>query len=107
MKKLAICSVFSDKAKAEKIKILDKLELDEFKTKAMIGILTKLDVSGKKCLILDEAAEGSREKIHVSCRNLQKVSYTRAGLVNGYQLLDADYVLITRAGLDKVVEVFS
>lgn len=107
MKKLAICSVFSDKAKAERIKVLDKLELGEFKTKAMIAILAKLEVEGKKCLILDEAAEESRKKILVSCRNLQEVSYTRAGLVNGYQLLDADYVLITRAGLDKVVEVFS
>lgn len=107
MKKLAICSVFSDKAKAERIKILDKLELNEFKTKAMISILIKLSVEGKKCLILDEANEESRQKIQVSCRNLQKVAYTRAGLVNGYQLLDADYVLITRAGLDKVVEVFS
>lgn len=107
MKKLAICSVFSDKAKAERIKILDKLELGEYKTKAMIAILTKLQVEGKKCLILDEAAEGSGKKILVSCRNLQKVSYARASLVNGYQLLNADYVLITRAGLDKVVEVFS
>lgn len=106
MKKLAICSVFSDKAKAERIKVLDKLEFDEYKTKQVVGMLTKLDIEGKKCLILDEGIDGKREKVAVSCRNLQKVAYTRAGVVNGYQLLDADYVLITRAGLEKVVEVF-
>ena len=106
MKKLAICSVFSDKAKAERIKILDKIEFEEFKTKAVLSMLTKLSVEGKKCLILDEAATGAREKVAISCRNLQRVAYTRAGVVNGYQLLDADYVLITRAGLEKVVEVF-
>lgn len=106
MKKLAICSVFSDKAKAERIKILDKIEFEEFKTKAMLSMLTKLSVEGKKCLILDEAATGARDKVAISCRNLQRVAYTRAGVVNGYQLLDADYVLITKAGLEKVVEVF-
>lgn len=106
MKKLAICSVLSDKAKSERIKVLDKLDIKEFKTKEIIDILTKLHVHGKKCLILDESSDGAPIKLMVSCRNLQKVQYNRAGLVNGYQLLDADFVLITKAGLDKMVEVF-
>lgn len=103
MKRLAIRSVFSDKARSERIKVLDKIELDQIKTKAVVGMMTRLDLDGKKCLVLDE---GRNDKLALSCRNLPKVQYRRAALANGYDLLNADYVLITKAGLDKVHEVF-
>jgi len=103
MKRLAIRSVFSDRARSEKIRVLDKIELDEIKTKAIVGMMTRLNLDGKKCLVLDE---GRNDKLALSCRNLQRVRYCRASLANGYDLLNADYVLLTRAGLDKVHEVF-
>ncbi|NOY88053.1 MAG: 50S ribosomal protein L4 [FCB group bacterium] len=103
MKRLAIRSVFSAKAKSDSIKILDEVKLDAIKTKAMLGILDKLDVDNKKCLILDE---GRNEFCVLSCRNLKKVRYMRAALANGYELLNADCILITKAGLEKVHEVF-
>jgi large subunit ribosomal protein L4 len=103
MKRLAIRSVFSDRARSERIKVLDKIELDQIKTKAVAGMMTRLDLDGKKCLVLDE---GRNDKLALSCRNLPKVQYRRAALANGYDLLNADYVLITKAGLDKVHEVF-
>lgn len=103
MKKVALRSVFSDKAKAERIRVIDQISLDEIKTKAVVGMLGKFDLAGKKCIILDE---GRNDKLSLSCRNLQEVLYTRASLANGYDLLNADYVIMTRAGLDKVQEVF-
>ncbi|MFC1475325.1 50S ribosomal protein L4 [Candidatus Zixiibacteriota bacterium] len=102
MKKLAIRSVLADKAKSDRIKVLDKIELDEIKTKTVVTILTKFELDGKKCIILDE----SNEKCALSCRNLKKTKYSRASLANGYDMLNADYILMTKAGLDKVQEVF-
>jgi len=104
LKRLAIQSVFADKAQSGRIKIVDRIELDEFKTKAVVGLMTRLDLADKKCLILDE---GRNEKLLSSCRNLPKVMYCRAALANGYDVLNADVVLLTRAGLEKVQEVFS
>jgi large subunit ribosomal protein L4 len=104
MKRLAILSVFSDKAKSERIRVLDQLSLSEAKTKKMVEILGKLNLNGKKCLILDE---GRNENVTLSCRNLQKVRYCRATLTNGYQVLDADYIVFTKAGLEKAQEVFA
>ncbi len=104
MKRLAIRSVFSDKAKAEKIRVIDKIELSEARTRSMIAVLTKLDLEDRKCLILDE---GPNDNLNLSCRNIPGVQVRRAALANGYELLKADYVLLTRAGLDKVGEVFS
>lgn len=104
MKRLAIKSVFSDKARAEKIRVVDKIELPEIKTKSMLSVLTKLDLEGRRCLIL---SEGLNDQLVLSCRNIPGVEVRRAALANGYEVLKADYVLFTKAGLDRVVEVFS
>lgn len=104
MKRLALKSVFSDKAKAERIKVIDKIELAETKTRAVVDILAKLALEGRKCLIL---VEGRDDKLALSCRNIPGVELRRASLANGYELLNADYVLFTRAGLDKAGEVFA
>ncbi len=104
MKRLAIQSAFSAKAKAEKIMVLDKIELSAIKTKAMAGMLGKLQVAGKKCLILDE---GINQNATLSLRNIPRVTYCRASLANGYELLYADVIIMTKAGLEKVHEVFA
>jgi large subunit ribosomal protein L4 len=104
MKRLAIQSVFSAQAKAERIMVLDQIALTEIKTRAMVGILGRLQVTGKKCLILDE---GVNQKATLSLRNIPKVTYCRASLANGYELLNADVIIMTKAGLEKVNEVFA
>ncbi len=102
-KKIALRSVFSDKANSDRIKVLDQIQIDEIKTKSIVSLLGKFDLSGKKCIILDE---GRNDNCALSCRNLQSVKYSRAATTNGYDLLNADYVLMTKAGLEKIVEVF-
>ena len=104
MKRLALKSILSDRAKNERIKVVESLELPEIKTKQVISILNKLDLQDKKLIILDE---GSNQKFSLSCQNLQNVLYTRAVTTNGYDLLNADVIVITKAGLDKMQEVFA
>ena len=103
MRRLAIRSVLSDKALAENIRILDELKLDEVKTKSMASIIDNLELTDRKCLFLDE---GKNNNAVLSCRNLKRVKYSRAALANGYDLLNAEIVVITKAGLDKVQEVY-
>ena len=104
MKRTAIKSIFSDKAARSGIRVIDRLELPQTKTKQVVEILSRLQLTGKKCLILDE---GPNESMVLSCRNLPRVQYRRAALANGYELLHADVVLFTKAGLDKAHEVFA
>jgi large subunit ribosomal protein L4 len=104
MKRLALKSLFSEKAKSERIKVLDHVDLAEIKTKAMLGVMTSLELKDQKCLVLDE---GKNEKMLMSCRNLPRIKYTRAALVNGYDILNADWLVFTKAGLDQVNEVFA
>lgn len=103
MKKQAIRSVLADKAKSDRIRVLDEIKFEEIKTKSIINMLANFDLDGKKCLILDE---GKNNNCYLSCRNLEMVMYSRAALANGYDLLNADYVVVTKAGLEKIHEVF-
>ena len=104
MKKLAMQSVFSDKAALERIRVLDQVQLAKPKTKAVADLMAKLNLAGKKCLVLHE---GRHDNFMLSCRNLPAVKYCRAALANGYDVLDADYLVFTKAGLEKVAEVFA
>lgn len=104
MKRLAIKSVFSEKARQEKIKVVDKIVLGEIKTGSMVAVLSKLELEGRRCLILDE---GRNEQLTLSCRNIPGIQVQRAAIASGYDLLNTDYVLFTKAGLDKVGEVLA
>ncbi len=104
MKKLALKSIFSDKAATEGIRVLDQIQLEGPKTKAIAGLVDKLELSGRKLLVLHE---GRDDNLMRSCRNLPKVKYCRAALANGYDVLNADVVIFTKAGLEKVGEVFA
>ena len=102
-KRLALLSVFSDKAKSDRIKILDKLELADGKTKSLLSVVTKLDLAGKKVLFLDE---GVNPNPYHASRNIPGVKVTRARLANAYDILNADYLVITMAGLKDLEEVY-
>lgn len=102
MKRIALQSIFSDKAQRDRIKVIDKIEFDGIKTKSVMFMLTKLDLTGKKCLVLDE---GKNENLVLSCRNLKNVNYSRAITTNGYDVLNADWVIFSKAGLEKAQEV--
>lgn len=102
MKRLALRSIYSDKVRRESFKVVENLKLDEIKTRKILGIMTNLEISNRKVLVLDE---GRNDQLALSCRNLPLVMYSRASLANGYDLLNADFVVVTRAGLDKVHEV--
>ncbi len=104
MKRAAIISAFSSKAQGENLRVVEDLALEESKTKTMAGILDKLGLEKKRCLILDE---GVNEQLILSIRNLRNAKYLRAPLANAYDLVDADVLVITKAGLEKIEEVFT
>jgi len=50
MKRLALLSAFSDKARSEKLMVVDDLSMGEIKTKAVAVILDKLGLAGRNVL---------------------------------------------------------
>jgi large subunit ribosomal protein L4 len=103
MRRLALVSCFSDKARNDRILVLDGGEFDKPQTRKVANFLTKTGLTAGRTLIL---SEGREPNFSLSCRNIPRVIYKRATNVNAYDLALCDTVVFTRAGLDRAVEVF-
>ncbi len=102
MKRKALFMVLSDKAKQEKIAILEKLELPTGKTKEMDAFMKKLAL-GKKTLLIIERMNKS---IVNSARNLKNVEVISANSLNVYDILNYTNLLFTESALKKAEEVY-
>ncbi len=102
-KRHALLSMFSDKVNGDKLIVVDLPELDKPSTKTMHELFAALELAGKRILILDENKDSL---VPLSVRNIPKVVYKRACLVNPYDLIKAEYVLVTRKGMQSIEEVF-
>lgn len=104
MKRNALLSMLTDKASAEKLMVVDLPDLDKPSTKTVAEFLGALELTAKRVLILDELKDSN---IPLSVRNMRKVDYKRACLVNAYDLIKAEYVLVTKSGMQSIEEVFA
>jgi large subunit ribosomal protein L4 len=102
-KRLAMLSVLGDKAKSDRIRILENLDLPDHKTKNFAALLDKLELAGKRVLFMDE---GKTDKPYLAARNIPGVVVRRARLANAYDVLNAEFLVITMAGLKELEEVY-
>jgi large subunit ribosomal protein L4 len=103
VKRLAMKSALSSKVADNKIIVLDKLTLDQPKTKEMVKILENIKAS-KKALIVMESKD---ENVIKSARNIPNVQTTLVNSLNVYDILKYDSFIITQDAVKKVEEVFA
>lgn len=101
MRRLAMHSVFSDKAQNGALCIIDELRFDAPKTKDMIAILSALKLDNT-LIVIDENDMAVRKSIS----NLPNACCTLVGTLNVYEMLKYDQLLLTRAALAKIQEVY-
>lgn len=104
IKKLALVSALSAKALKNKIKILDQVPIEVPKTKTVVELLNKLKISGSRVIFL---FEGKDENLYKSGRNIEDLVFKRASLVNPYDLLNNEFLVMTKTALKIVEEVFT
>ncbi len=104
MKRQALLSGLSTAASENRVKLIEDVSLEAPRTKIMVQLLHRLGVAGSKTLLL---TEGKDENLLKSCRNLKGVVNKRACLVNAYDLLTCDFVVLTKKALDSLTEVFA
>jgi large subunit ribosomal protein L4 len=104
IKKLALVFALSSKALENRIKILDQISLEIPKTKAMVELLNKLKVRGSKIIFL---FEGIDDNLHRSGRNIKGLVFKRASLISPYDLLNSDFLILTKKALQRLGEVFA
>ena len=103
VKRLALKSVLSAKAKDGEIIVVNKIEMDEIKTKTFRQFLEAVKADGKAVVITPEV----NANVVKSARNLPGVVTTPAKLINVYDLVNAKYLVIDKDALAVIEEVFA
>jgi len=104
VKQLARKSALSYKALDNSIVVLEDFTMDAPKTKKMVDISKKLNLSDKKSLfVLPEL----NKSIYLSSRNLQEVSVVTASELTTYQILNAKTLVILEGSMGKIEEIFT
>ncbi len=102
MRRLALRCVLSAKAGSGELKIVDKIELDSLKTKAVLDMLIALGISDS-AIIATAEVEANLIK---SARNLMGVRIMLAPLLNIAELLSYKYIIMTVDAVRKVEELW-
>jgi large subunit ribosomal protein L4 len=95
----ALLSALSLKKQEGKLIVLDKLELEEAKTKLMARALAELNV--QSALIVVSQPD---ERIERSARNLSKIKVLRVEGLNVYDLLRYDHLILMEGALKLLQE---
>ena len=102
-KRLALKSALSSKAADEKIIVVDGLHMDEIKTKAFKQFLDASGVSGKALVI----TENVDDAVLKSARNIEGVTVTTATILSPYTILCGGTLVVDKAAVQKIEEVFA
>jgi large subunit ribosomal protein L4 len=103
MKRLALQGALTAKFSDGAIKIVDQLDMEQARTRELIGYLDALDASGRVLVVAQQADE----RLALSARNLARVSVIRADSLNVVDVLNADTLLIVQPSLETMSEVYS
>ena len=93
---LARKSAFNARARENAIMVIDQFNFDAPKTSRMQALISRLDLDGRKVLIL---TDGSKTNVFLSGRNLPSVHVLPYSDVSTYHILWSDVVLIESSAI--------
>lgn len=102
MRQLALKSVLTSKVQEGKLIVVDKLELNEIKTKEMVKVLNNL--KAEKALIM---LNDKNLNVQASARNITNVKTTLVSTMNVFDLLKYDNLVVTEDAVKKLEEVYA
>ena len=102
MRRKALYSVLTSKVNDNELIVLDELKLDSYKTKEANEILANINANNKAYVVIAE----NDDKVYRSFRNIEGCNVETANLINVYDLLRHDKLVITKDAINKLEEVF-
>ena len=101
MRRAALCSALSAKLAEERIIVLDALQVDEPKTRAMSQALKAMAITSSALIL----TTGANDLVERAASNLTDVTLLRAGYVNIRDLLTHDFVVIPQDALTVLEDI--
>ena len=101
-KRVALLSALSSKVSENKIVVLDSFNLDEVKTKKFAEVMNNIKVSNALFVI-----EGENKNVVLSGRNIPTVKVSATNEINTYDVLKYNTLVVTKAAVEKLEEVYA
>ena len=93
----------SSRAASGDVIVIDDITVDEYKTKTVVSMLKAFGVDNKALIV----TEGTNDKLVRSARNIPGVSTSMASNINTYSILLHNKLILTKAALAKLEEVYA
>ena len=103
VKRLALKSALTSKVQDQEIIVVDRLVLEQPKTKEMVKVLNNLNASKKTLIVIPEKDEA----VLRAASNIPGVKTAYVNTINVYDILNCDSFLITKDAVNKVEEVYA
>lgn len=104
VKRLARKSALTYKAKENNIIVVDKMEMNEIKTKAFLNMMSDMNIAYEKVLfVLPE----DNSNVYLSSRNIQGANVVTADSLNTYEILDANKLVIVEGAVEKIQTILN
>lgn len=104
LKSLARQSALAYKAKDNSIVVLEDFNFDTAKTKNFVSLLSALNFSGEKTLVVLASAS---ENVYLASRNIQSTKVITADQLNTYDVLNAGKLVLTTGSVKTLEEAFA
>ena len=102
LKKNVLQSLLGEKLRNKELIVVDKLELENYKTKEAEKFLNILPTKQAKTLLILAHQEENKEKIIRSFRNLPYISISDSKSVNSYQVISPNYLIFTHSAFSEI-----
>ena len=87
----------------EEMMVVNKVELEGIKTKAIVEMLAKLKAAKKTLIVTD----GVDEVIYKSARNIEGVKVVTVNTLCVYDILNCDSFVVLKDAAKKIEEVYA
>lgn len=101
-KRIALQSVLTTKVIENKLIVVDEFKLDEIKTKKFQAVMENLKVT-KALVVLNE----NDKNVVLSAKNIPSVQTSLTNTINVYDILKYNTVIVTKAAVATIEEVYA
>ena len=103
VKRLAMKSALSTKVAESEMLVVNKIELEAIKTKAIAEMLAKLKTGKKVLFVLPE----NNEVVYKSARNIEGVKVVTVNTLCVYDILNCNEIVVLKDAAKKIEEVYA
>ncbi|MBQ1565292.1 MAG: 50S ribosomal protein L4 [Clostridia bacterium] len=102
VKRLAMKSALSSKVEENELIVFDALNIEAPKTKEMVKVLKAVDVNKALIVLADKD-----EAVERASANIEGVKTTLVGTLSVYEILKYEKLILTKASVEKIEEVYA